>query len=88
MTYRTLTDIQVEIDRLRQELSSKEEEISNLWNNTFHQIDDKELKTPTQRLFQYANTCAGVFDGALLGWKLYRRLGGTFSLFGKKRRRR
>ena len=88
MTYRTLADIQLEIARLRQEVSSKEDEISNLWNNTFHQTDDKELKTPTQRILQYANTCAGVFDGALLGWRLYRRLGGTFSLFGNKRRRR
>ena len=48
MTYRTLADIQLEIARLRQEASSKEDEISNLWNNTFHQTDDKELKTPTQ----------------------------------------
>ena len=54
MTYRTLADIQLEIARLRQEASAKEDEISNLWNNTFHQTDDKELKTPTQRILQYA----------------------------------
>ena len=54
MTYRTLADIQLEIARLRQEVSAKEDEISNLWNNTFHQTDDKELKTPTQRILQYA----------------------------------
>lgn len=88
MIYRTLTDIQAEKERLRQAVASKEEEVAKLWNDTFHGVDEQEYKTPTQRVLQYANTCAGLFDGALLGWKLYRRLGGTISLFGKKRRRK
>lgn len=89
MTQKTqeIIDIEARKEQLRAQIASKESEIIQLWDTLFNQKEDTALKTPTQRILSYANTAAGVFDGAMLGWKLYRKLHGTFS-FGKTRKRR
>ena len=84
--YQTIKDIEAEKLRLRSAISEKEKEIRETWEDIFYEKEDTSAKTPTQRLLYYANTGAGIFDGVLFGWKMYRRLGGAFSLFRKKRK--
>lgn len=74
-----IIDIEARKEKLRKDIALKEEQIAKLWDETFHPVEDNTIKTPTQRILSYANTAAGVFDGAMLGWKLYRRLNGVFS---------
>lgn len=85
-TYNTLEDIVAEKERLHKALTEKCEEISALWGELVHPQENEGPKSPAQRILQYANAGAGLVDGVLLGWKLYRRIGGTFSFFKKKKR--
>ena len=86
-TFATLEDIRVEKERLRLAMSEKGEEVSMLWQELVHPAADDEVKTPTQRLLHYAHAGAGLVDGVIMGWKLYRRIGGTFSFFKRKKRK-
>lgn len=74
-----INDLEARKEQLRKEIAAKENYIAKLWDETFHPVEENTIKTPTQRILSYANTAAGVFDGAMLGWKLYRRLNGVFS---------
>lgn len=85
--YQNLSDIKAEKEKLHKAISDKENEINNLWDTLFHPKEEHLIETPTQRLLHYANTGAGLLDGAILGWKLYRKIGGTFSFRSKRRRR-
>ena len=85
-TYTTIEDIVAEKERLRKALTEKGEEISELWGELVHPKEYDAPKSPAQRMLQYANAGAGLVDGILLGWKLYRRIGGTFSFFKRKNR--
>lgn len=86
--YQSLADIQAEKAKLNKAISDKEDEISKLWDEVFHPAEEEQLfTTPTQKILKFANTGAGILDGALLGWKLYKRIGGSFSS-GRKRRRK
>lgn len=82
--YQNIEEIETRKRELRDALSKKENEIGNLWDKLFQPEDISPTATPTQRILHYANTAAGVFDGALLGWKLYRKLNGM-SFFGRKK---
>ena len=86
--YQSLADIQAEKDVLHKQIDEKENEMSQLWDELFHEEVDTALMTPSQRMMKYANTALGCFDGVMLGWKLYRRVsgGGRIHLFGKKKR--
>lgn len=85
----TFEEIQAEKERLRADIEQKKKEIGHIWNDVFHRDDAPIVETPTQKLFRYGKLGAGVFDGALLGWKLYNRLSGksmSFNPFKKRRR--
>jgi hypothetical protein len=84
MMYQTFEDIQAEKDILKQSIASKEQEIAGLWNELFHK-EETEVKTPTQRLLSFANTGVGLFDGALLSWKLYKKFASYRSLLRRKK---
>lgn len=86
--YNSFEEIQAEKDKLCADIDKKKAEIGKIWNNVFHREETPLYETPTQRILRYANTGAGMFDGALLGWKLYKKLSGStlFSL-GRKRRK-
>ncbi|MCM1079619.1 MAG: hypothetical protein NC344_07525 [Bacteroidales bacterium] len=72
--YNNINDIILKKEELRKAIIQKEKEISILWDDTFHPKDNNSFNTPSQRLLKYANTGLGLMDGALLGWKLYRKL--------------
>ncbi len=71
-TYSSLDDIQRRKSVLREELAVNEKRIGKLWNGLFHP-EKKMMQTPSLRLANLFSTGAGLLDGALLGWKLYRK---------------
>lgn len=86
--YKTLADIQAEKERLNNAIKEKENEISVLWGEIFYSKENPATLTPSQRILQFAHTGAGIFDGLLFGWKLYRKFsGGKSSLFSRKKHR-
>ncbi len=49
--------------------------IDENWKNLFHR---EEPTSRNKRLVSVINTGAGILDGILLGWKLYRKFGKPF----------
>lgn len=91
--YRSLNDIRLRKAQLRTDLTKDSNKIAGLWNELVHKPKDKN--TPTQRFSGAFNVGAGVLDGLILTWKLYRMFGGKqssslfnnkFSLFKKKKK--
>lgn len=79
METNNINDIEIKKQELRKAINAKEEEIDRLWNELFTPPVSNAFETPTQRFMRYAHNSVGVIDGAILGWKLYRKLGKTFS---------
>lgn len=83
--FNTLNDIRDYKDELRQRIDANKENIEDLWHDLFHR-EEAPAKTKMQKLARMINLSSGMIDGALLGWKLYRKFQeGAFS--SKKRRR-
>ena len=70
--YRSLSDIRLRKAQLRTDLTKDSNKIAGLWNELMHKPKDKN--TPTQRFSGAFNVGAGVLDGLILTWKLYRML--------------
>lgn len=83
--YHSLTDIQTRKDELRKDMKSDSEKIKMLWSDLFKKPSEDTLLTPTRRFSGLLNTGAGILDGVILGWKLYRKFRGK-SVFKTKRR--
>lgn len=73
-------------EQLREELDTAEERVAGIWHDMFRQPTAEEMSSPTKRLMATLTSASALIDGALLGWKLYRRLGGTVSLFRRKKK--
>lgn len=69
------------------ELNKSEEKLGDLWDEMFHQPSEEEMTSPTQKVISWAMSSAGLIDGALLGWKLYKRLGQGFRFFKKRKKK-
>lgn len=85
-TYQTLDEIRLRKAQLQAQLAKDSNKLQGMWNGLFH--TPKSQARPTSRISTMMKTGAGVFDIALLSWKLYRRFGGRkvqkksrFSLF-------
>ena len=85
-TYHTLDEIRLRKAQLTTDIVKDSNRLATLWNDLFHK--PKEKATPTQRLSGLISTGAGVLDGLILGWKLYRKLGGgkDLRIFGRRRK--
>ena len=59
--------------QLNKDIQRSEQEIKATWNSIFHPKKAPAPKTPTQRLVALASSSMGLIDGALLGWKLYKK---------------
>lgn len=57
---------------LQKQLEESETEIKGLWDGLFHREEVSSL-SPTQKFLSFATSSAGIIDGVLFGWKLYRR---------------
>lgn len=56
---------------LRNDILKDDQKIKKLWSSLFH--PDKSATTPSRRFNGLMNAGAGVLDGVILGWKLYRK---------------
>ncbi|MCR5078014.1 MAG: hypothetical protein K6A82_08275 [Prevotella sp.] len=83
-SYRSLNEIRLRKAQLRTDILKDNNKLTGLWNELMHK--PKDNTTPTQRFSGALSTGAGILDGLILGWKLYRKFGGSkqVGLFGKK----
>lgn len=74
LVYRNLEEVRLRKANLQTELLRKEGNIRKLWNDIFH--GKKKTSSKKNRISGIVNSSMGIIDGALLGWKLYRKFGG------------
>ncbi|RRD02233.1 hypothetical protein [Prevotella sp. OH937_COT-195] len=79
--YKTLKSISERKQQLLTGIRADHAQMDTLWKDltTKHEQPTKGLK-----MADMLNTGAGIFDGAMLGWKLYRKYYGFLSKFKKK----
>lgn len=70
---RSLDEIDIRKDILRDKVHENEKEIRTLWNSLFRKPDAFTSSLPSKRFTSLISTGAGVLDGVILGWKLYRK---------------
>ena len=73
LKYQSLLAIHARKMQLNKEIQRSEQEIKTTWNTLFHPKKDPTPNTPTQRFLSLASSSVGLIDGALLGWKLYKK---------------
>ena len=84
-TFCSLADIRARKDQLRNEIYADEEKISSLWSDLFYKKESQEPATPVQRMSNMINMGAGLIDGIILGWKIYRKFRATVLYYSKRR---
>lgn len=85
---KSLEDIAAYKDRLRKQIEHEEECIAGKWNDLFHK-DEPAPQGKAQKLLRMVSLGTGMFDGMMLGWKLYRKYQeGAFLFGGKKKKHR
>lgn len=70
---RSLDEIDLRKDILRDKVRENEKQIQELWNALFHKPEALTSTLPSKRFTSLFNTSAGMIDAAILGWKLYRK---------------
>ena len=73
LKYQSLLAIRARKAQLNKDIQRSEQEIKATWNSIFHPKKDPVPNTPTQRFLSLASSSVGLIDGALLGWKLYKK---------------
>lgn len=71
--YRSLDEIRDRKDLLLDDIRKDDQQIKALWGQLFAKPEPISALTPSKRISSLMATGAGVFDGILLGWKLYRK---------------
>lgn len=80
-SYRSLDAIRARKEYILKDIQQDDKQIRTLWGNLFHKPDMlASSKMPSRRINSLMTTGAGIFDGIILAWKLYRK-------FGKKKRK-
>lgn len=83
----SLEDIAFYKEQLRKQIDKEESRIANKWNELFHK-EDAVSYGKAQRFTRMLSLGTGMFDGVMLGWKLYRKYqDGAFFFGGKKKKR-
>lgn len=79
--YKTLKAISERKQQLLTGIRADHAQMDTLWKDLTSKHDQ-----PTRglRMADMLNTGAGIFDGAMLGWKLYRKYYGFLNKFKKK----
>ena len=73
LKYQSLLAIHARKIQLNKEIQRSEQEIKTTWDSIFHPKKDPVPNSPTQRFLSLASSSVGLIDGALLGWKLYKK---------------
>lgn len=71
----SLSALKMRQDAIKRQLDNSEKRLGTIWNDIFRSPTPKERNSPTQRALTLITSYAGVIDGAILGWKLYRKFG-------------
>ncbi len=72
-SYKSLDDIEARKAQLRRDLRKDSQRMEILFGRLFPKTPKDAVSSPSKRMQRIFNTGAGVIDGALLGWKLYRK---------------
>lgn len=72
-SYQSLDEIRLRKAQLLTEITKDSNKIRKTWDSMFHR--PKNQVTPTSRFSSTMKMGAGIVDGLILGWKLYRRFG-------------
>lgn len=72
--YKSLDDIRRRKETLRNEIQEDDKKIKNLWEEMSRPSDlFSKSASHSKRITGLMSTGAALFDGAMLGWKLYRK---------------
>ena len=84
--FSSLDDIRIYKEELREQIRQDRDVISTKWNDLFHR-EKQTTQSKAQKIMKMLSMGTGVLDGAMLGWKLYRKYQEGAFLFGKRRRK-
>lgn len=84
--FSSLDDIRLYKEELLEQIRQDRDVISTKWNDLFHR-EEPTPQSKAQKIMKMLNMGTGVLDGAMLGWKLYRKYQEGAFLFGKRRRK-
>jgi hypothetical protein len=70
--YNNLDEIRLRKAQLLTDIAKDNNRMRKMWDSLFHKRSSGK-KTPSKRFSGLLSTGAGVLDGALLAWKLYRK---------------
>ena len=84
--FSSLDDIRIYKEELREQIRQDRDVISTKWNDLFHR-EEPAPQNKAQKIMKMLSMGTGVLDGAMLGWKLYRKYQEGAFLFGKRRRK-
>lgn len=73
-SYQSLNDIRLRKAQLLTDITKDSNRARRIWDNMIH--PKKTASQPKHRFATLLTTGAGVVDGALFAWKLYRKFGG------------
>lgn len=72
--YQSIEEIRARKALLQKDIKTDEEKIDEKWHSLFKKPQAlSKAATPSQRITSIVNSSAGVLDGVLLVWKLYRK---------------
>lgn len=82
--FSSLDDIRLYKEELLEQIRQDRDVISTKWNDLFHRKEPVP-QNKAQKIMKMLSMGTGVLDGAMLGWKLYRKYQEGAFLFGKRR---
>lgn len=68
----TISELKAQQEVVRAQLRTEEKELRRQWDSLF-QKGKKMPKTPTERALGFFTKGSTLVDGAILGWKLYKK---------------
>jgi len=71
VAYRSLVELRLRKEQIRNAIHKDNSDIADKWRSLFKKPEGKKKKSLT--VSSLVNTGAGVFDGFLFAWKLYRK---------------
>ena len=84
--FSSLDDIRAYKEELLEQIRQDRDVILTKWNDLFHR-EEPAPQSKAQKIMKMLSMGTGVLDGAMLGWKLYRKYQEGAFLFGKRRRK-
>lgn len=82
--FSSLDDIRLYKEELLEQIRQDRDVISTKWNDLFHR-EEPTPQSKAQKIMKMLSMGTGVLDGAMLGWKLYRKYQEGAFIFGKRR---